>query len=475
MRITYKLHITNLITIILIVVIGVYSFKNLNMVLTKLRFIEIADDLNASFLETRINEKNFFLYNDKVVLNDLKTKLNTSIKTMDSLKKPIIRATGRDNFDLLQSSCKNYLIKISSIAPNELVSSEIQSSIRESGQTMRELSHRITSLERKKTNSIIMKSKKGLLSTLCIIVLFATGISYFFLINILKSLKKIKNVAGTISQGIFFHQPETEIPKDEIGSVLKAINRMVTELKDREGQIIQSKKLASIGILTAGVAHELGNPLNNISVIAQTFQEYYSTLTEEKRLNFMKMVEEESDRIKEIVTNLLDFSKPKEEKRQLKDMNQIVKKGLRLVQNLIHISNIELVMELQEELPPVMVNENRILEVLVNLMTNAIHAMTKGGTLTLVTKNDPEHGQVNIKIIDNGKGIPADILQHLFDPFFSTKGTQGTGLGLFVSYGIIKNHSGQISVDSQIDQGTTFTVSLPVTEMIDENIATALS
>ena len=144
----------------------------------------------------------------------------------------------------------------------------------------------------------------------------------------------------------------------------------------------------------------------------------------------------------------------------MSEINLIIKKSLKLVQNLIHISNIDVHLNLGENLPEILVDENRILEVLVNLITNAIHAMSPGGALTLVTNREAD--QVIIKIIDTGKGIPSVILPNLFDPFFSTKGTQGTGLGLFVSYGIITNHGGTIKAESDEGVGTTFIISLPI-------------
>nr|MDA8405128.1 ATP-binding protein [Desulfobacteraceae bacterium] len=244
--------------------------------------------------------------------------------------------------------------------------------------------------------------------------------------------------------------------------VLRAINFMSEELQNREEQIIQSKKLASIGILTAGVAHELGNPLNNISMIAQNYIDLYDKLSREDRLEFMKMIEEETERITDIVRNLLDFSKPKKENLKKTDINSVLHKSLKLVQNMSHISNIDIQMNLQEEIPPIFMDENRILEVIVNLITNAIHATPPGGRLTIETQLKEEEKQVEIRVVDTGKGIPADILPNLFDPFFSTKGTSGTGLGLFVSYGIVKNHGGTISVSSEVGTGTTFTITLPI-------------
>lgn len=465
MKIVYKIHLTNVFAIVLIVLVAFFSYQNLNLVLTKLRFIEIADDLNASFLEMRLNEKNYFLYNDKTALKELKKRLADSLNVMDSVQEDIIRATGENNFARLKSCLNGYWLILNAIDINRPVDAGMQSSIREAGQKLREFSSRITSLERQKTNNIISGSKKGLFTSLCFILLSAIAVSYLFFFNILKSLKKIKKVARSISNGQFY-EIEQHIPRDEAGSVLRAINFMSKELENREEQIIQSKKLASLGILTAGVAHELGNPLNNISMIAQTYIELYDKLSQEDRLEFMKMVEEESDRIKDIVKNLLDFSKPKKENLKETDINSVLNKSLKLVQNMIHISNIGIQMNLQEGLPALFIDENRILEVIVNLITNSVHATPPGGKLTLETRLREKEGLVEILVIDTGKGIPAELLPNLFDPFFSTKGTSGTGLGLFVSYGIIKNHGGSISVDSEVGTGTTFTIRLPINNKI---------
>jgi signal transduction histidine kinase len=237
---------------------------------------------------------------------------------------------------------------------------------------------------------------------------------------------------------------------------------MSDELRYREEQIIQSKKLASLGILTAGVAHELTNPLNNISMIAQTYTEMYDKLNRENRIELMNKVDGETDRIKNIVRNLLDFSKPKEADLQAADMNVVIKKTLRLVQNMLDISNIETRLSLENGLPAVIIDGHQIQQVLVNLVTNAAQAMTGGGTLIIRSRTCPVKNCVAVTVADTGKGIPPEMLPHVFDPFFSTKGEGGTGLGLSVSYGIIKNHKGEIRVESKVGTGTTFTIELPV-------------
>jgi signal transduction histidine kinase len=239
---------------------------------------------------------------------------------------------------------------------------------------------------------------------------------------------------------------------------------MSEELSHREEEIIQSKKLASLGILTAGVAHELTNPLNNISMMAQNFTEYYDSLGREDRIGLMTKVERETERIQEIVKNLLDFSKPKEANLQEADMNSVIAKTMTLVQNMLDISNITTKLGLDEGLPRIYLDENQIQQVLVNLITNAVQAMSLGGMLFMGTRLGRKGDSIEITVKDSGRGITPEFLPHIFDPFFSTKGDGGTGLGLSVSYGIIKNHKGDIRVESKSGVGTTFTIELPVTK-----------
>jgi signal transduction histidine kinase len=279
--------------------------------------------------------------------------------------------------------------------------------------------------------------------------------------KIVRSLRKIEELTKSISEGNFKKIGENS-SNDELGSVISAINSMSDELRYREEQIIQSKKLASIGILTAGVAHELTNPLNNISMIAQTYAEMYDKLSKDNRMELMNKVDGETDRIKNIVRNLLDFSKPKEADLEEADINAVIRKTLKLVQNMLDISNIDTQLSLNNGLPHVFIDEHQIQQVLVNLITNAVQAMSGGGRLFIAARQGWDKSSVEITVMDTGKGIAPELLPHIFDPFFSTKGEGGTGLGLSVSYGIIKNHKGEIRVESKTGTGTTFTIELPI-------------
>ena len=461
MKIENKIILSNVFNIGLILLIGFFAMQNLNLMLTKLRFVEIADDLNASFLEMRLSEKNYFLYHDESALLEIKEKIDSTEKSIAAVSNDISRAIGQQNLDLLQSHLSEYSEAIDEVKTNIIHDVRIDAKLRAKGRGLREFSNTITSLERKGVNHIISRSKNVLFYSFWAILASAVIVSHFISQRILRSLRDIQRLAKSISQGNF-HKIEGNMPADEFGTVIAAINSMSEELRNREEELIQSKKLASLGILTAGVAHELTNPLNNISMIAQNYQEFYDVLSEANRIELMKKIEGEAERIEEIVRNLLDFSKPKEAKLEERDINETVRKSLELMQNTLDISNVEVSTELGQGLPRVYIDDHQIQQVLVNLIVNAVHAMEHGGVLKLATRAGEDGQTVKVDVIDTGKGIAPEFLSHIFDPFFSTKGVGGTGLGLSVSYGIIKNHKGNIRVDSTVGAGTTFTIELPV-------------
>ena len=175
----------------------------------------------------------------------------------------------------------------------------------------------------------------------------------------------------------------------------------------------------------------------------------------------MERVDEETERLRVIIHNLLDYAKPKEQHLARADTNQVVQKVLALVKNMLDISNIKIKLTLAENLPDIYIDEHQIQQVLVNMATNAIQAMDKGGELRIASRYVEDEDRIEIEIGDNGKGIAPEFLDHIFDPFFTTKEEKGTGLGLWVSFGIIKNHQGNIRVTSQAGIGTTFTITLP--------------
>jgi two-component system NtrC family sensor kinase len=460
MKIVPKVMLFNVFNVALIALLGVFAFRTLDLILTKLRFVEIADDLNKSFLEMRLLEKNFFLYGEDTAILEIKKKIDKTSQSIEFMSKDIIRAIDGKNLGLLKSYLREYSEVIEEVGRSNKEDTQLETNLRAKGKRLREFSEDILRVEKMHTNNIIWNSKTILFFYFSAILLSAVVISYCISRNILRSLRQIERAAKSISKGDFQRIEGVRL-NDECGSVIDAINSMSEELRNREEQIIQSKKLASLGVLTAGVAHELTNPLNNISMIAQNYIEHYDYLSRENRMDLMKKVEEETERIEEIVGNLLDFSKPKSIDLKKADINDTIRDALRLTQNTLDVSNIELKLTL-ESLPRIFIDAHQIQQCLVNLIVNAVQAMSPGGVLSIETRLGDSKDFLEIDVKDTGSGIRQEHLPHLFDPFFSTKGVGGTGLGLSVSYGIIKKHKGNIRVKSEVGVGTTFTIELPI-------------
>ena len=467
MKIENKLILSNVMNGAFIILIGFFAIHNMNLVLTKLRFVEIADDLNASFLAMRIAEKNYFLYRDRNAFSEIREKIELARKTIDDERSNIVLAIGEQDLRKLESYLKIYAAHAKLVRSARSPDAERETELRSAGKRLKEFSDAITRLERQRVNDIILDSKRILIFSFWAILASALLMGHFISQKILRSLREIERLAKSISEGNF-NRIEGFRSRDELGSVIDAVNHMSEELAHREEQIIQSKKLASLGILTAGVAHEITNPLNNISMIAQTYDEMYAQLPDGQRIELMQKVDGETVRIRNIVKNLLDFSKPKDANPAEADINTVIQKTLTLVQNMIDVQNIETVVRLEEELPHLFIDEHQVQQVLVNLITNAVQAMRSGDKLYIGTRKGRLGDTVEITVMDTGKGIQPEFLPHIFDPFFSTKGESGTGLGLSVSYGIIKNHRGDIRVESKPGVGTTFTVELPISQDHEE-------
>jgi len=249
------------------------------------------------------------------------------------------------------------------------------------------------------------------------------------------------------------------------------VEERTQQLRLAEAEAAHGEKMASVGLLAAGVAHELNNPLTGILTFSHLIRKKLPDGSPDAE--DMDLVIRETKRCATTIKRLLDFAREKSPEKKFADLNQIVEETARLVERPAHLSDIRISLELDPELPPVWIDENLIKQVLMNMLVNAQHAIEGGGSITVRTRRFPqlmsaEPGakpvpMVEIAIIDTGCGIPAKDLQRIFDPFFTTKEVgKGTGLGLSVSYGIVKAHGGVIQVDSKVGEGSTFRVYLPL-------------
>lgn len=269
-------------------------------------------------------------------------------------------------------------------------------------------------------------------------------------------------IGGDISARI------TEKAIGEMGELCEVINQMADAVWQREEQlklstrqqIGQSEKLASIGRLAAGIAHEINNPLTGVLTFAHLLRQN-ENFSEQDHQD-LDVIIQETTRVREIVRGLLDFARESPSSRVSLNLNETIEQTLKLVRSQKEFREVTIHQQLDGNLPLVNADKNQLQQVLLNLCLNACEAMTDGGELTIST-SPREDGNVVIQVRDTGHGIAKENLEKIFDPFFTTKPVgKGTGLGLSVSYGIVQSHGGDIEVESEIGQGTTFTLSLPV-------------
>lgn len=245
------------------------------------------------------------------------------------------------------------------------------------------------------------------------------------------------------------------------GHALVMHYRDITEERRLHQELIQQEKMAAIGMLAGGVAHEINNPLGAILAFTQLL--IRDCKEGEGIRNDLEEIERAALRCKKIVQDLLDFARASSgrEKHPV-DIAPLLERTFGFLRRELLSLNVALDTRFDAAVPRILGDPNRLQQVFLNLLTNAIHAMPKGGTLTVVTRAQRKERRVEVTVTDTGIGIAPDHLARVFDPFFTTKGPgHGTGLGLSISYRIVKEHGGTIQAESAVGKGTTFTVVLP--------------
>lgn len=231
------------------------------------------------------------------------------------------------------------------------------------------------------------------------------------------------------------------------------------ELEKAQASLIRTEKLASLGQLAAGVAHEINNPLGTITIFAHLILK--SLPEDDPRRADVQMIIDEANRTKEIVQGLLSFARETKIRPGATNINQILEEVLTLVVNQSLFHNIKIEKALAEHLPSTYADATQLKQVFLNIILNAAQAMNGTGDLFVSTEQDATNRHLKIKIRDTGSGIPPEVMKKMFDPFFTTK-EKGTGLGLAISYGIVERHQGKIDVETELGKGSTFIVTLPV-------------
>ncbi|KPK29656.1 MAG: hypothetical protein AMK69_05900 [Nitrospira bacterium SG8_3] len=238
--------------------------------------------------------------------------------------------------------------------------------------------------------------------------------------------------------------------------------RMIEEQKSQYDQLaLQTEKLSALGRMAAGIAHEINNPLAGILLFSSRMRK---KVTEEGPIKEgLDVIVQETQRCKGIIQDLLEFSRDMEPEKAEASINDILEKAHSILENEFRLHHITVERDLSSEIPPIRLDVNLMQQVFVNLLINAVEAIEENGVITIKSYVNPNRKIVGVTVTDTGAGIPPDDMAKIFEPFFSTK-SNGTGLGLAVSYGIVQKHHGNIQVSSRLGEGTCFTVEIPVSK-----------
>ncbi len=454
--------------------LGGISYRHLLGLEQALGQAEVVDDLFNDILEVRRYEKNYLLY---ALRDDYRESLEYVRKTLGL----IARLESPDGSDMnpvaasltiqrLRSQLQGYeeaFTRLAGLDQADRAAENLRGNLRERGKQLVDTAQSIVSTQRHS----ILASVKRLKLQLIFSILALGGISLLIAWTvgrrIIAALKLIDVSTRQIAHGDFTPLPVPEI-RDETQGVALALNRMVTELEKRQGQLLQEKKLASLGVLTSGIAHQLNNPLNNISTSCQILREEAENCDPGFARQMLDNIYHEVIRSRDIVKGLLEFSRETRFTLKPAPLAELAERAARLV-----ASHLPAGVSLIREVPPDLaacIDVQRMQEALLNLLINAAESIDRPeGVITISGRSDEAAGQAVLTVRDTGMGIAPEHLGRIFDPFFTLKEVgKGTGLGLSVVFGIVKKHGGAVCVESEPGRGTTFTIRLPLASGADD-------
>ncbi len=438
----------------------------------RLRLVERADDLVNNILEIRRFEKNFFLYREPASLKEARAYLQRVHEVCCSEEEGFLRSQiGKERFHQTLAQYQETLSLIEAILqksspgadPASLAS--LEENLRNLGQQLMSMAESWAKEERVVIDRLFLRAVYLFVFSIVLFVILGMVVAWYISRLLVRPLFQMQTYMDKIAHGDFTPIPDAECKSQEFFSLFRAFNRMINELEHHQEQLLQSGKIAAVGTLTAGIAHELNNPINNIVLTAEALKEDFSTLGQEEAQDLIHDILVQSQRASEIVRNLLDFSRSEQPVSEPVDIVHILRDTLKLVQNQITLSGVEVERDISSDLPIIHGNPKTLQQVFLNLFINAIQAMRDGGILAVRARTENGGQWLKVEVADTGIGIDSEDLPHIFEPFYTTKEVgRGTGLGLSVSYSIAQKHGGHIEVKSQKGEGSTFTVVLPVDE-----------
>jgi len=472
-----KITIGYLISAILVVALSLFSFLELRLMEQRIAAGGHIGEFFDTALEIRRFEKNYFLYRQQADLAENGAYVARGLGLLRDHAALFETLADKSRIARLENDLERYGRLMLAYGATRADASEepLAADIRRIGKDIITFTEEIAGTERASLQAMLDRHRRLLIAAVIVVSLLVIGIGQLMSQRVGRPLKEMEESMEAVAAGRLT-QLEMKAEDREIASLTQAFNHVLRELEVRQGQLLRSEKLAALGTMLSGVAHELNNPLSNIGTSTQILAEEVGSNDTAYLKELIEQIDAETWRARHIVRSLLDYARDREFKREPIPLAALVEETLRLMRGRIAgqaIVNVTIPADL--EVPG---DRQRLQQVLINLLSNALQALGEHGEIAieahevaaqcecgkLVFGQCPgQVGSVEITLRDNGQGIPADVLPRIFDPFFTTKEVgQGVGLGLFIVFEIIEEHGGCIAVDSEPGRGTSFRIRLPV-------------
>lgn len=451
------------------------------LIYKKIELQESISNLFEGIQEVRRTEKNFFLYGNEQDYEEnlMYIRIVKNILEKENFEGLKIEKEFKNLYDTLQRYEQLMLSLKEKIHSKE--AQLLETKIREKGKTLISIAEYIKKYEHKliKDNlNKILNYSFLLIGLFFVIPFICFGLALTR--AIIKPLQELETKMQEVAQGKI-NAIQVKSNDKEIKSLVDTFNKMLKELDNKHKQLIQAEKLSSLGTLLSGIAHELNNPLSNISTSCQILIEEIEDADIEYKKELLQAIESQTERAKNIIKTVLDFSRRKDLSKEKIGVQNLIEETIILIKGEIP-TKVNLVLDVEKEIS-INADKQRIQQALLNLIKNAIHAAEPEGEVIIKAYSANQEGfdrvlslknqgrcigefpcnkeSIVIEVKDNGAGIPPEIVSKIFEPFFTTKEGKGSGLGLFITQELIKDHDGCICVESEVGKGTTFIVMLP--------------
>ena len=445
--------------------------------------------LNASILEMRRQEKNLFLYDDLAARTEADHLAAISLDTIHTEQPVLADVSNQTELAALENAINLYRNSLADWRPEATNKVAIEGRIRDQGQHISSVVETFVSRERQVLADAIRKSRWWLLISMLVVGLLVFLVGRLLARAVVTPLRRLESRLMPIAEGRY-DQLEAGSNDREFVTFADAFNHMLKELNNRRRRLVQSEKLASLGTLAAGVAHELNNPLSNISSSCQLLLEEFDSAEPGQIEAWLRQIDSETDRARRIVLDLLEYARQRELQVKPVRLAEVIDRTKTLLGSALRSNAIELHTDVPAHLY-VKADPHRLLQLFINLLRNAVDAASETGLQVKIQAKEyansiaplPEDAEVlgnqeyiqgkgnpfiEIVVEDNGPGIPADVLPHIFDPFYTTREPgKGMGLGLYIVQEIIREHNGCIAVSAYPSKGTRIILRLPYGENVE--------